>query len=89
MCIAESHEEAYEDMVRFLGARGLDLSTMDPEMRDQILALVIWGDPDEVGETLSEVAASGVDGFTCSLPGNGFTPGRVELLGRTASKVLG
>ena len=40
----------------FLGARGLDLSTMDPETRDQILALVVWGDPDEVGETLAAVA---------------------------------
>jgi alkanesulfonate monooxygenase SsuD/methylene tetrahydromethanopterin reductase-like flavin-dependent oxidoreductase (luciferase family) len=89
VCIAETHEQAYEDMVGFLGARGLDLSTMDPATRDQILALVVWGDPDEVGETLSAVLAAGVDGFTCSLPANGFVPGRVELLGRTASKVLG
>jgi F420-dependent oxidoreductase-like protein len=89
VCIADTHEQAYEDMVGFLGARGLDLSTMDPEMRDQILALVVWGDPDEVGETLTSVLAAGVDGFTCSLPANGFVPGRVELLGRTAAKVLG
>ena len=89
ICIADTHEAAYEDMVGFLGARGLDLSTMDPETRDQILALVVWGDPDEVGETLAAVLASGVDGFTCSLPANGFVPGRVELLGETATKVLG
>jgi F420-dependent oxidoreductase-like protein len=89
VCIADTHEAAYEDMVGFLGARGLDLSTMDPATRDQILALVVWGDPDEVGETLAAVLASGVDGFTCSLPANGFVPGRVELLGETASKVLG
>ena len=89
VCIADTHEAAYEDMVGFLGARGLDLSTMDPETRDQILALVVWGDPDEVGETLAAVLASGVDGFTCSLPANGFVPGRVELLGETATKVLG
>ncbi len=89
VCIAETHDDAYEDMARFLGARGLDLSTMEPELRDQILAMVIWGDPDEVGERLSSNLALGVDGFTCSLPGNGFIPGRVELLGRTATKVLG
>jgi len=55
-------------MVGFLGARGLDLSTMDPATRDQILALVVWGSPDEVGENAVQVLASGVDGITCSLP---------------------
>jgi F420-dependent oxidoreductase-like protein len=89
VCIAETHEAAYEDMVGFLGARGLDLSTMDPATRDQILALVVWGSPDEVGETLAEVLASGVDGITCSLPANGHVAGRVALLGETAAKVLG
>jgi alkanesulfonate monooxygenase SsuD/methylene tetrahydromethanopterin reductase-like flavin-dependent oxidoreductase (luciferase family) len=62
---------------------------MDPATRDQILALVVWGSPDEVGETLAEVLASGVDGITCSLPANGHVAGRVTLLGETAAKVLG
>jgi F420-dependent oxidoreductase-like protein len=89
VCIAPTHEGAYEDMVTFLGARGLDLSTMDPETRDMIMAMVIWGDADEVGEQLSAVLATGVDGITCSLPGNGHIPGRVELLGQVATKALG
>ncbi len=89
VCIAPTHEGAYEDMVEFLGARGLDLSTMDPATRDMIMAMVIWGDPDEVGEQLSAVLATGVDGITCSLPGNGHIPGRIELLGEVATKALG
>ena len=47
------------------------------------------GDPDEVGEQLSDALASGVDGFTCSLPANGHIPGRVELLGQVAGAVVG
>ena len=88
VCIADTHDQAYEEIARFLGDRGLDLSTMDAETRDQILALVIWGDEDEVGERLTKVLALGVDGFTISLPGNGHIPERVEQLGATASKVL-
>jgi F420-dependent oxidoreductase-like protein len=89
ICIAESHDEAYSDMTRFLAARGFDVDTMDQQMLDQILALVIWGGPDEVGEQLTAVMARGIDGITCSLPGNGWIPERVELLGATAGKVLG
>jgi hypothetical protein len=75
-------------MAQFLGDRGLDLATMDAGMRDQILAMIIWGDADEVGEQLSAVLATGVDGLTTSLPGNGHIPDRVEQLGATATKVL-
>jgi F420-dependent oxidoreductase-like protein len=89
VCIAETHDEAYSDMTSFLAARGFDIDTMDKQMLDQILALVIWGGPDEVGEQLAAVMALGIDGITCSLPGNGWIPERVELLGATAGKVLG
>jgi hypothetical protein len=61
---------------------------MDEALRDQILSLVIWGDRDEVGEQLAAVVGRGAQGLTCSLPGNGFVPGRVEMLGEVASKVL-
>jgi F420-dependent oxidoreductase-like protein len=89
VCIAETHDEAFEDMRRFLGERGLDLDTLDEATRDQLMALVVWGDPDEVGARLSETLALGLDGITCSLPANGHVPGRVELLGRVGSSVVG
>ena len=34
---------------------GSTSTTMDEATRDQILALVVWGDPDEVGERLTDV----------------------------------
>ena len=88
VCIADTHEQAYAEIGRFLGERGLDLSTMDDATRDLILAMVIWGDEDEVGARLTETLALGVDGFTISLPGNGYIAERVEQLGLVASKVL-
>jgi F420-dependent oxidoreductase-like protein len=88
VCIADTHDQALAEIGRFLGERGLDLSTMDDETRDLILAMVIWGDESEVGERLGEVTALGVDGLTISLPGNGYIPERVEQLGAVASKVL-
>jgi len=89
VCINDTHEAAYADVRAFLGERGLDLDNMDAGLRDRILAMLVWGDPDEVGERLDDVLALGVDGITCSLPGNGWVPERVEQLGAVAGKVVG
>ena len=88
VCIGETHEAAYSDMATFLGDRGLDLSSMDDATRDMIMAMVVWGDGDEVAAQLTDIVALGVDGFTLSLPANGWIPERVEQLGDVASKVL-
>jgi len=88
VCIADTHEQAYAEMTAFLAFRGFDVDTMDKGLLDQILAMVVWGSPDEVGERLASVIDLGVDGITCSLPGNGWNPDRVELLGETAAKAV-
>ena len=88
VCIAETHDDAYADMVAFLATRGLDITTLDQAFVDSLLAMVVWGDADEVGEQIAAVKALGVDGVTCSLPANGWNPDRVELLGQVASKAL-
>lgn len=88
VCIGETHDSAYADMATFLGDRGLDLSTMDDATRDMIMSMVVWGDGDEVGEQLSNILAVGVDGFTLSLPANGWISERVDQLGAVATKVL-
>jgi F420-dependent oxidoreductase-like protein len=88
VCIAETHDEAYTDMRGFLVDRGLDIDAMDEDTRAQLMALVVWGDPDEVGERFADVLSRGVDGITCSLPANGHVPGRVELLGTVGSAAL-
>jgi F420-dependent oxidoreductase-like protein len=88
-CIAPTHDEAYAELTAFLGRRGLDLEAMNDDMRRMILARLVWGDPDEVGEQLTSVLERGADGFTISLPGQAHDPERVELLGTVAAGVLG
>jgi F420-dependent oxidoreductase-like protein len=87
--IADNLDDAYKEIVAFLGNRGLDIEAMDEPSRNGILDMVIWGDEDQVGEKLSNVMALGAEGLTMSLPGHGHIPERVEQLGKTASKVLG
>ncbi|HUI49614.1 MAG TPA: LLM class F420-dependent oxidoreductase [Acidimicrobiia bacterium] len=89
VCIADTHDGAYHEIVKFLSGRGLDVESMDAAMRDQILDMLVWGDADEVGERLTSIMESGIDGVTCSLPANGWEPERVEQLGATATKVPG
>ena len=67
----------------------LDLHALSDEERDFVLSGFLLGDPDEVGEQLSADLGLGVDGFTINAPVNGHVPGRVELLGEVASKVVG
>lgn len=86
--ISENADSAYKDVVDFLGARGLDITAMDDDSRNSILDMVIWGDEDQVGEKLTAVLDLGAEGITCSLPGHGHIPERVEQLGTVASKVL-
>jgi len=87
--IADTHEEAEKDLGEFLAQRGIDLATADEEFRKLILSRVISGDPDEVGEQLTSVIELGAEGITCSLPGVGHIPERVEMLGNVARKVVG
>jgi F420-dependent oxidoreductase-like protein len=88
VCLAETHDEAKADLAAFLARRGLDLDNLDDGMRQLLEAVVLWGDPDEVGEQLADLLARGADGITMSMPANGHIPGRVELLGAVGSKVL-
>ena len=86
--IAPTHEQAFEEFADALAVRGMDLRGGDEGLRDMILGMVILGDPDEVGERLTAIMAKGAQGLTMSAPANGFVPGRVELLGEVASKVV-
>ncbi len=87
--VADSHDEAYDEIKSFLGTRGMDLEAMDDNMRSMILARLVWGDNDEVGEQLTKILGIGADGFTVSLVGQGHVPEKVEQFGTIAARVLG
>jgi F420-dependent oxidoreductase-like protein len=87
-CIAPTMEQAEADLGVYFSSRGLDLNALSDDERAFFLSRFIIGDPDTVGEQLAADLATGVDGFTINMPANGHIPGRVELLGQTASKVV-
>jgi F420-dependent oxidoreductase-like protein len=88
-CIAPTHDQAIAEADAFLASRGIDMGSLSAEQADQIRALVVLGDPDEVGEIFSGRMIEGVDGFTVNCPANGHIEGRVELLGEVLRKVVG
>jgi F420-dependent oxidoreductase-like protein len=87
-CIAPTMEEAQADLASYFRWQGLDLDTLSDDQRQAMTSRFILGDPDTVGEQLAADKALGVDGFTINAPVNGHIPGRVALLGETASKVV-
>lgn len=89
VCLAETHDQAVAELDAFFASRGLDLASMSAEDADAMRAMVPHGDPSEVGELFSTYLAEGVDGFTVTAVANGHLEGRVTLLGKTLSSVLG
>ena len=87
--LAPTHEQAFSEFADALALRDIDLRNADDDFRTMIEAMVILGDPDEVGGRLREIVALGADGLTMSAPANGFVPERVEALGEVASKAFG
>jgi F420-dependent oxidoreductase-like protein len=55
---------------------------------DAVKGALITGDPDSVGEILSDAVAMGLDGLTVDLPVNGHDPERIALLGEISNKIL-
>lgn len=87
-CIAETADQALEELKAFGRPLGFDFDKMDESSREAVLSMFVWGGPDEVGERLESILATGIDGFTCALPANGHIPGRIELLGEVGSRVV-
>ena len=88
LCIAPTHDEALAELTEFFGQRGVDLTALDHDEREAVLSVMVWGDPDEVGEQLTARLATGVDGFTMNMPANGHDPERVALGGQVASRLI-
>ena len=83
VCVAPTLEEAEEDLVELAEAKGWNNDIME-----MVKSIIVFGDASTVEEKLSEFLATGIDGFTLSLPTNGHKPGRVELLGEIATRVM-
>ncbi len=89
VCIAPTMEQAKEELDAYHGRRGIDVSALDEDKLARLRGRLIYGDPDTVGEQMSQFMTLGVDGFTINLPANGHIPGRVALLGETVAPIVG
>ena len=74
--VAPTMEEAEADLREVAATKG-----WNDEIIDLARGLLVFGDPDTVGERLEAVMATGIDGLTINLPANGHKLERIGLLG--------
>jgi F420-dependent oxidoreductase-like protein len=85
MChVAPTMEQADADLRAVAGAKG-----WNDEIAEMAKSILIYGDPDTIGEQLEAAMAAGLDGMTIDLPACGHIPERIELLGEIANRVIG
>ncbi|MFN8023275.1 MAG: LLM class F420-dependent oxidoreductase [Acidimicrobiales bacterium] len=83
-CIAPTMEQAEADLAELGAVKGFSA-----EVQEMVKGIVMFGDPDTVGEQLETMMATGIDGLTINLPVNGHHTDRIGLLGEVARKVMG
>ncbi len=83
VCVAPTMEQAMADARELAQLKG-----WSNEVVDMLKGVLIFGDPDTVGERLQEIVNCGIDGLTINLPVNGHITDRISLLGEIANKIL-
>jgi len=83
VCLAPTMEEAEADLRAIAAVKGFS-----SEVVDLMKVILIYGDPDTVGEKLAAAMATGIDGLTINLAVNGHNTDRIGLLGEVASKAI-
>ena len=76
VCVAPTMEEAESDLREIGAAKG-----WSDEVIEMAKMILIYGDPDTVGEKLQTCMETGIDGMTICLPANGHKIERIGLLG--------
>jgi F420-dependent oxidoreductase-like protein len=82
--VAPTMEEAEADLREIAEAKG-----WNDQVMEMVKGVLIYGDADTVGEQLQATMATGIDGMTLNLPGNGHKTERIALLGEIANAAIG
>jgi F420-dependent oxidoreductase-like protein len=82
--VAPTMEEAEADLKAIAAVKG-----WNDEIMEMAKSLLIYGDPDTVGEQLKAAMDTGLDGLTVNLPGNGHNLDRIGLLGQVGLAATG
>ena len=84
VCVAPTTEEADADLRALAAVKG-----WNDEVVELAKGMIVFGDPDTVGEHLSALMATGLDGLTLNLPANGHDTDRIGLLAEIADRAIG
>ncbi|MEM9040815.1 MAG: LLM class F420-dependent oxidoreductase [Actinomycetota bacterium] len=84
VCVAPTMEEAEADLVEMAEAKG-----WNSDVIEMVKGILVYGDPDTVGEALQASMDAGIDGLTLNLPANGHKTERIGLLGEIAGPLTG
>ena len=76
VCVVPTIEEAEADLREVGAAKG-----WSDEVIEMAKMILIYGDPDTVGEKLQACMDTGIDGMTINLATNGHKTERIGLLG--------
>ena len=79
VCVAPTMEEAEADLAELAATKG-----WPNEIVEMAKGILVFGDPDTVGEQLQACMDAGLDGLTLNLPVNGHKTERIALLGELA-----
>ncbi|MEZ5557743.1 MAG: LLM class F420-dependent oxidoreductase [Pseudomonadales bacterium] len=83
VAVAPTMEQAIADLNAVAAAKG-----WNNDMVAMARQLLIFGDPDTVGEQIAEAMRHGIDGVALNLPASGHDPERIALLGEVAQKAI-
>ncbi len=89
LILGETTADAESQRDIFLRGRGMDWSTLPEPVRTNISRMLLFGDPDTVGEFVqTRILAAGLDGIIVNLPASGHEPESIRLAARTLSAAL-
>lgn len=83
VCVAPTMEQAVADVKTIASEKG-----WTDEVIEMLKGMIIFGDPDTVGEQLQSFVDTGIDGLAINMPANGHIAERITLVGEIANKIL-
>jgi F420-dependent oxidoreductase-like protein len=88
LVLADTMEGAEEKRNEFLGRRGIDWDALGDDIRAQVAARFVLGDPDTVGEQARALLDIGLDGVVFNMPADGWDVEAVAHAGEVLGKAL-
>ncbi len=83
VCVAPTMEQAEADLRDMASVKG-----WSDQVLGMVKGMILYGDPDTVGEQMQAMVDTGLDGLTINMPVNGHITDRIGLVGEIANKIL-